>query len=879
MGVVAPILLAVLGSVAAAAMLPNDHAFLKKFGGHLRCPYASKWLQHGPERAAELLNVRRLDDALVGSCTYTNPFAGVEACFEMRGSDWTAASAEARCATAMGASMPSVSGELTYGSGCVLPDAMAGWCMVAEGTEASPTALGDDGCDGAATACATWMSGDFVADGACASEETTDVVGSCTYTNPFAGVEACFEMRGDWTAATAEARCATAMGASMPSVSGELAYGAGCALPDPMAGWCMTAEHTEASPTALGDDGCDGAATACATWMSGDFVADGACASEETTITAGPRCVIAPGPMGAAHQLGSSAGYDADCEGTPAEGSPYMWPPRWAAETRTRSMAFGSDAVEYESSSTVWYFLDGNMKRNDIHEQRGVLRAIGQVPCDEEHRGEGTACDKSASDHATTVLHRGTKMYFIEWADGVDSTIAECSWLDLSVVGNVRPDWFMDDRGDATDVQYLGDQHILHEGAPRLVKQWRKMDFADQYFTMSVQANAGDGPHWPLVLNIPGEGFGDDQLNEYTGHRLLTDADEDAFYLDVAFEAAGGSCPQRASSGTDGPPTGDVEHVPSNLERDDDAWLTLVKTFSPVWTPPEDDDDAATTGLAWAEEVGDGVFAAACEDAGGLRLEVTWRGADAAPYAALGFLDDGECLMTPRGGGDRDVVFLHADDGAYAAHAGSLSPDLKSFSADATGAFYASLVEVDAAFEADVAFEDGGLSLRLLAPGPHFTFALGNAPQLGYHATRGCFTVEGAPSCAAVAAAADAAAPCEAAVAIDDDDDRVLELESTVAELRGELAAFRSDWAAAAEDAPAAAPAVPPAVDQELRDEVSALRQDVDGFERDWREAEEEPAAHDEVLRGEVAALRSDVDGLRGDRRDAPAPALAAPAR
>ena len=245
------------------------------------------------------------------------------------------------------------------------------------------------------------------------------------------------------------------------------------------------------------------------------------------------------------------------------------------------------------------------------------------------------------------------------------------------------------------------------------------------------------------------------------------------------------------------------------------------------------------------------------------------------PYAALGFLDDDECLMTPRGGADRDVVFLHADDGAYAAHAGSLSPDLKSFSADATGAFYASLVEVDAAFEADVAFEDGALSLSLLAPGPHFTFALGNAPQLGYHATRGCFTVEGAPSCAAVAAAADAAAPCEAAVAIDDDDDRVLELESTVAELRGELAAFRSDWAAAAEDAPA----VPPAVDQELRDEVSALRRDVDGFERDWRESEEEPAAHDEVLRGEVAALRSDVDGLRGDRRDAPAPALAAPAR
>ena len=46
--------------------------------------------------------------------------------------------------------------------------------------------------------------------------------------------------------------------------------------------------------------------------------------------------------------------------------------------------------------------------------------------------------------------------------------------MDLGIIGNVRPDWFMDKRGSGCDVQYLGDQHVFYEGAPRLVKQWRK---------------------------------------------------------------------------------------------------------------------------------------------------------------------------------------------------------------------------------------------------------------------------------------------------------------------------------------------------------------------------------------------------------------------
>jgi len=50
---------------------------------------------------------------------------------------------------------------------------------------------------------------------------------------------------------------------------------------------------------------------------------------------------------------------------------------------------------------------------------------------------------------------------------------------------------------------------------------------------MSMQRLPGpDGIHWPLVLNIPGEGFGDDVLQKWSSHRLLTESDKDAFLLD-----------------------------------------------------------------------------------------------------------------------------------------------------------------------------------------------------------------------------------------------------------------------------------------------------------------------------------------------------------
>lgn len=82
----------------------------------------------------------------------------------------------------------------------------------------------------------------------------------------------------------------------------------------------------------------------------------------------------------------------------------------------------------------------------------------------------------------------------------------------------------------------------------------RKKDFASQYFTMGMMENnpgkmangtdvkPEDNIKWPLVLNIPGEGFGDDMLQRYSNHELLTDEDDDLFMLIENYEEIGGTC-------------------------------------------------------------------------------------------------------------------------------------------------------------------------------------------------------------------------------------------------------------------------------------------------------------------------------------------------
>ena len=150
-------------------------------------------------------------------------------------------------------------------------------------------------------------------------------------------------------------------------------------------------------------------------------------------------------------------------------------------------MAFGSDDIVYTSIGSVHYRLDKNWKRADWWYTRGVQRGLGQSPCEpenvdqEQSDGPILACRRDSDEH-TTMIHRGSKMMFISWKNGTEvgstpsdpNQIESCEWLDLAVVGNIRPDWYLDARGDSTDVQYLGDQHVYHDNQPRLVKQWRK---------------------------------------------------------------------------------------------------------------------------------------------------------------------------------------------------------------------------------------------------------------------------------------------------------------------------------------------------------------------------------------------------------------------
>ena len=521
-------------------------------------------------------------------------------------------------------------------------------------------------------------------------------------------------------------------------------------------------------------------------------------------------CAIAPGPIGAAHQAGYSPGYRSDCPGTPAESSLHMWPLRWAADEQWMSMAFGSDDVVYHSKGTTYYMLDRNWKRGDTHYQRGVLRTIGQSPCEDENvvedvSGAPLACDRNA-DARSTVLHRGSKMVFIKWGEGNNTlddvdNIVDCSWLDLQVIGNIRPDWYMDDRGDSTDVQYLGNQHVFHASdVPRLVKQWRKKDFANQYFVMSIGENPTpeeNGIHWPLVLNIPGEGFGDDALRTYTNHRTLTDDDVGLFLIDEALEAAGGTCPQisqEGEAGGGGPPILE-EPVPSNLEVDLNSWDTKVYTLSPVWEPPTKETGSSESSSYNSEVaspaitvVSDTVTASSCLDAsvGEVHLTIEFDKVGeglSVPWIGLMFRPDEECLMTPRDGSDGEVIFIEGNENLSATY-GPLSAAVRTLGsggdegeikaghvplADAEG-FSQVLVmkmETENSNAITLSFRRSvmGTLLNNLVPveprsgmppvlgetaldAMYLTYAIGMEESIGYHKTRQCFEIKDFPPCA-----------------------------------------------------------------------------------------------------------------------------------
>jgi hypothetical protein len=195
-------LLSLLALTAVAeAKAPESHpsfALLSKFSPHFRCPYAEEWIAKGPKQAAldlglwknstvsstkQAIRRRLADEAVAGSCVYTNSWTGTADCLEMRGDGWTDVTLQDRCASEK-------DGTLSSGLGCSIPENMAGWCVVgSEGSiEATPMAMtGAADCAETQNVCVTFMQGTFESDGQCASgSSATNETDSGSNGSPYA---------------------------------------------------------------------------------------------------------------------------------------------------------------------------------------------------------------------------------------------------------------------------------------------------------------------------------------------------------------------------------------------------------------------------------------------------------------------------------------------------------------------------------------------------------------------------------------------------------------------------------------------------------------------------------------------------------------------
>ena len=669
------------------------------------------------------------------------------------------------------------------------------------------------------------------------------IAGSCTYSNTWTGDKSCMNFHGEsWTLDAMVERCSTEQ-------DGVATQNVGCDdTSENVSGWCVkdvspAATNMMMSAPEIKEEAslmmlsamasCDNNKMACEAFIQGKFVATGSCvseadgssssASDEAMTMDGNKCIIAPGAIGAAHQAGFSKGYSSNCPNTPAQDSPYMWPLKWAANFQTKNMGFGSDEVKFESRGRTFYALDKNWKRSDTTYQLGILRTIGQGPCENiagDSDTNGFGCVLNNTDSMSTMIHKGGQMYFVDWKQDLAPVVGErdvskidsCSVINMAVVGNIRADWFMDKRGDDTDVQYLGDQHVFYpdpeEGAiPMLAKQWRKKDFASQYFTMSMLGNppskvekmsdatAEDNIHWPMTLNIPGEGFGDDMMQAYTNHELLTDEDDDLFMLVENFIESGGECPDiRSMNGQDeisvGPPVQEV-HIPSNLEVEEASWMTNEFTFSPVWQVPMKpvvtDMMGAVASVAAAmskpaTEVSDRLTVESCYDETTKTIDMSFHFHDIDPTAngrlpwiALGYRSSEECAMTPPSGGVTPIVLithLEGEGEVPKAHSTSLLPTAKTLSSDAFASMYMlarDLGETDDHSDVSVIApqisnpavsitrssltSDDTVTLnfkRAVEEKPeelNLMYAIGMSSELGIHTTRKCFVLDTFPTC------------------------------------------------------------------------------------------------------------------------------------
>lgn len=373
-------------------------------------------------------------------------------------------------------------------------------------------------------------------------------------------------------------------------------------------------------------------------------------------------------------------------------------------------------------------------------------------------------------------------MVFINhWPNGTKT----CSKMDLGVIGNIRPDWFMDNRGAATSTQFLGNQHIFHRGEPTLVKQWRKKDFADMFFVMSMSAEADEnGYHWPLQRNDPGEGFGDDALHSFFEHAPLEDNEKDnnIFLIDQELD-----CPTRPGSDQDGPPAMDEEE-PSHLNVDEAGWFEFEYTLSPdgpesaaeAQAEMEGGDESSevavvatgSMGGAVYDLLGVGTLEVCMENTDTLKAMASFKSSEEA-WAGLGIRPADSpsfCAMTPA-----NVIIGEFEGDKTSVKSGPLLAGLHKFEASASD-LEKQYSKMESSTDAEVSFEDSSVVLSVTTlldesynRGKHvpITWAIGKSPQLQYHTTRGCLELKNIPACGSVVATPSSGTGISKAIAAD----------------------------------------------------------------------------------------------------------------
>ena len=327
------------------------------------------------------------------------------------------------------------------------------------------------------------------------------------------------------------------------------------------------------------------------------------------------------------------------------------------------------------------------------------------------------------------------------------------------------------------------------------------------YLAKDPDAPEIDDLHLPLILNIPGEGFGDDSIQVYRNHALLVslcelanpdlhrltnfalmalfqnENDDDLFLLIENYEALGGVCadPSGFEGGGVGPPTTE-EHIPSNLEVDPLSWVSNEVTFSPVWVNTKEvsstmNEVETSASAKTVVEASDRVTVEACLDEATMMIDYSIHyhdmvpaGDGTLPWVALGFRPTEMCSMIPIDGSATPMVLVQhaAGDASPMAYSTDLVAAAKGMSEDAFAQIYMAAVPLDEAEGfSDVSIEapmlttslqiarsfvpdDDTLSVHFKhsveeSSTQHLMFAIGMTNQLGFHTTRGCFEVEPRP--------------------------------------------------------------------------------------------------------------------------------------